>query len=86
MFIGCSEISIYVIVKHVQQGIVRVFLSAWGDFLSLLVLGRHKKLLGCDLLVGVSSQVGTSCWLLSHAYKCLWETLDFSDFHLYFLS
>ena len=32
MFVGCFEISVSVIVKHVQSiGIIRGFFSAWGD-------------------------------------------------------
>ena len=46
MFVACSEISISVIVKHVQHiGIIRVFCLpgvGWGG---------AKKLLGCGLLV-----------------------------------
>ena len=44
MFADCSEISISVIVKHVQHGgIIIAFLSAWGDLLSFPApWGREK--------------------------------------------
>ena len=45
MFVGCSEISISVIVKHVQYfGIIRGLLSAWEDLLSFSVPGRTEKI------------------------------------------
>ena len=50
MFVACSEISISVIVKHVQHiGIIRFFCLpgvGWGGG-----EGGAKKLLGCGLLV-----------------------------------
>ena len=40
MFVGCSEINLTVIVKHVQIiGIIRVFLSIWEDLLGFPVPG-----------------------------------------------
>ena len=40
MFVGCSEINLTVIVKHVQIiGIIRVFLSIWEDLLGFPVTG-----------------------------------------------
>ena len=55
MFVGCSEISIYVIVKHLKYvgiawGRLVKFFSAWGE---------EKKLLGCSLVGGFSSEAGT---------------------------
>ena len=53
MLVGCSEISISVIVKHVQHdGIIRAF----------SVPGGQKKSLGCGLLWGrgeISTQADT---------------------------
>ena len=39
MFVGCSEISISVTVKHMQHIGIVGFLSAWGDLLSFSVSG-----------------------------------------------
>ena len=40
MFVGCSEISLTVIVKHVRSiGVIRVFLSIWEDLLGFPVPG-----------------------------------------------
>ena len=40
MFVGCSEINLTVIVKHVQIiGIIRVFLCIWEDLLGFPVPG-----------------------------------------------
>ena len=50
MFVGCSEISISVIVKHVDH--IRS-IRAFG------LPGGQKKLLGCGLLRGISIQAGT---------------------------
>ena len=51
MYIGCSEISISVIVKHVRhEGLIKFF-RAWGS--------GQKKLLGCGLLGGISTQADT---------------------------
>ena len=71
MFVGCFEISVSVIVKHVQSiGIIRAFclpggivkiLSAWG--------GGQKKLLGSGLVGGeggVSTQANT-IFLMLHS-------------------
>ena len=45
--VGCSEISISVIVKHVQHiGIIRVFCLDWGNLLGFLVLGGTEKIAG----------------------------------------
>ena len=50
LFKGCFEISISVIVKHVQSiGIIRAF----------CLPGGQKKLLGCGLLGGISTQADT---------------------------
>ena len=45
MFLGCSEISICVTVKHEQHiGIIRAFcLSGGRSFLNFSVSGVHKK-------------------------------------------
>ena len=51
VFVGCSEISISVIAKHVQDvGIIRAFFYLGGLF---QCLGGHKKLLGYGLLEGI---------------------------------
>ena len=57
MFVGCSEISVSVIGKHVQLvGIFETFCLP-GDLLSFSVPGGdRKRLLGCGLLVGISTQ------------------------------
>ena len=53
MFIGCFEISINVIVKHVQSiGIIRGFVSSWGGLVKIFSAWSDKKLLGCDLYLG----------------------------------
>ena len=47
MFTGCSEISINVIVKHVQHvGIIRACNLPGADLLSFLVPGRPEKIAG----------------------------------------
>ena len=59
MFVGCSEISTSVIVKHVPHvGIIRAFCLFFGDLLSFSVTGRQEKLLGCGL-GGISTQADT---------------------------
>ena len=56
MFAGCSEISISVIVKHVNyQG----FLSAWGDLLCFPVPGGSEKIAGLWFARGISTQPDT---------------------------
>ena len=47
MFVGCSGISISVIVKHVKHWNYQGFLSAWGgDLLSFKVPGGTEKISG----------------------------------------
>ena len=59
MFVGCSEISISVIVKQAQHvGIIRAFICL-GGLINLSVPGGEggqKKLLGCSLLGGTITQ------------------------------
>ena len=53
MVVGCSEINIGVIVKHVQQiGIIRAFCVPGTTHYVFQYLGEQKKLLSCGLLVG----------------------------------
>ena len=53
MFVGCSEISISVIVKHVQHiGIIRAFCLPGETCQVFQCPGRQKNLLDCGLLVG----------------------------------
>ena len=53
MFVGCSEISISVIVKYMQDiGIISAFCLPGRDFLSFSVPGGQKKVLGCGLPEG----------------------------------
>ena len=53
MLLGCSKISVSVVVKHVQHNkIIRAFCLPRGDLLSFLVSGEQKKLLGCGLQGG----------------------------------
>ena len=53
MLLGCSEISVSVVVKHVQHiKIISAFCLPGGDLLSFLVPGEQKKLLGCGLQGG----------------------------------
>ena len=64
VFVGCSEISIYVIVKHLKYvGIPWACSLPGADLLSFSVPGGRgggqKKLLGCSLLGGFSPQAGT---------------------------
>ena len=61
MLVGSFEISINVIVnKHVQSiGIIRAFCLPGGTRQDIQWLGRQKKLLGCGLLVGISTQADT---------------------------
>ena len=57
MYVGCSEINIRVLVKHVQHvGFIRVFFSVWGTYYVLQYLGGQKKVLGCALVGGISTQ------------------------------
>ena len=56
MFVGCFEISTSVIVEHVQSiGIIRGFCLLGGN----LIAWGQKKLLGCGLLGGISTQADT---------------------------
>ena len=51
--ISCFEISVSVIVKHVESiGIIRVFFLPRESCSDFHCLGGQKKLLGCDLLGG----------------------------------
>ena len=53
MVVGCSEINIGVIVKHVQQiGIIRAICVSWATYYVFQYLGEQKKLLSCGLLGG----------------------------------
>ena len=53
MFVGCFETSTSAIVKHVQHvGIIRAFLSAWGDLLSLWEPGGTEKIAGLSFTEG----------------------------------
>ena len=64
MFVGCSEISISVIVKHVQHmGIVRAFVSLGGIDKFFSAWGGHKKMLGCGLLGGAGSLPRLTLWV-----------------------
>ena len=58
MLVGSFEISINVIVnKHVQSiRIIRAFCLPGGTCQDIQWLGGQKKLLGCGLLVGISTQ------------------------------
>ena len=68
MFVGCSEISITVIVTCATRWNYQGFLSAWGDLLSFSVPKGQKKLLGCGLLGGAG---GGSVPRLTLYYKSL---------------
>ena len=60
MFVGCSEINIVVIVKHVQNiEIVRAFYLPRGACSVFQCLGGQKKLLNCGLLVTFGTQADT---------------------------
>ena len=77
MFVGCFQISISIIIKHVQSiVIIKAFLSAWIDLLKILVPGGggHKKLLGCGLL-GVDQYPGWNCDLWQNC-KQSWVILS----------
>ena len=54
MFVGCSEISISVIVKHVQHIGIGLFVCV-GDLLSFSVLGGRRT----EKIGGISSQADT---------------------------
>ena len=59
MFVGCFEISISVISKHVQSiGCIINIFSAWGG---------QKKLLGCGL-PGGGSIPRLTLWIKRHLY------------------
>ena len=60
MFVSCINI----IVKHVQRiGIIRAFCLPGGTFYGFQCLGGQKKLLGCRLLGGISTQTDTIFFL-----------------------
>ena len=61
MFVGCSEISVNVIVKHKQHvGIIWPFCLPWGDFFIFFsAWGDREKMLVCGLQGGISTQAGT---------------------------
>ena len=69
MFVGCSEISLSVIVKHIQPiGINIPFcLPRWTCYV-FYYLGDRKKLLGCSLLVGITTQTETTVVLVNFKY------------------
>ena len=50
MFVGCSEIRIHVIVKHVRHAGI-----TWAFYLG----GATEKILGCGLLGVISTQADT---------------------------
>ena len=55
MFVGCSEVSISVIIKHVQHiGIIRAFYLSGGTYKVFQYLngGWQKQLLGYGFLGG----------------------------------
>ena len=60
MFVGCSEISVKVTVKHVQHiGIIRCFCLLRRNLLSFSVPGGPKKLAGLWFTRGITTQVDT---------------------------
>ena len=92
MFVGCFEVNISVIVKHFQGiGIIRTFclpgrlvkiFSAWGG---------QKKMLGCGLLKGISTQADTRGCLsndycihdfnLMYGCSCTWSFIFIQTCH-----
>ena len=57
MSVGCFEITVSVIVKHVQSiRIIRAVCLPGGTCYDFQCLGGQKKLLGCGLLGGISTQ------------------------------
>ena len=60
MFVGCSEISINVIVKHAQHvGIVSACSLPWADLLSFSVSDETEKISGLWFTRNVSTQANT---------------------------
>ena len=65
MFVGCSEISVNVIVKHKQHiGIIWPFCLPGGDLFMMVCgllggRGGEKKMMVCGLLGGISTQADT---------------------------
>ena len=60
MFVGCSEISINIIAKHVQHvGIIWVCSLPGMDLLSFPVHGGTEKIAGLWFARELSAQVGT---------------------------
>ena len=65
MFVGCSEISVSVIVKHVQHiGIVRAFFLPGENLISFSVPEGTEKIAGLWLAKGESVPILT-LWLPS---------------------
>ena len=59
MFVGCSEIGMIVIVKHINTGIIRVFNFPERTCSVFQCLRGQKKLLDCGLLMGIRTQADT---------------------------
>ena len=88
MLVGCFEISISVIVKHVQNiGTIRTFCLSEGISEAFLP-GRQKKLLDRSLLgVGISAQAETTILnFLFFPNSSIFSKLGFSNvgLRLYF--
>ena len=82
MCVSCFEIGINVIVKHVKSiGIIRNFCLPGGTCQDFECLGGQKKLLGCGLLGGISTQTDTMPWFWTGSKRCLkswqnWELMS----------
>ena len=70
MFAGCSEISLNVIVKHVENnGIIRALCLFGGLVKFFQCLGGEKTLLDCNLLRGISTLADTMLLLENKILK-----------------
>ena len=73
MFVGCSEISISVIVKHVQHMGIDRALSPWGGLISFSVPGGALKNAGLWFARGC--RVITQAYTMGGCHKTLGITI-----------
>ena len=73
MFVGCSEIRIHVIVKHVRHAGI-----TWAFYLG----GTTEKILGCGLLGVISTQADTVCRTVKGHFRKFFFILVLSNLPL----